>query len=166
MDPAALFATRYGNGLADALHSAMRRVRVPAWEASDHAPGTVADLLRSYRETGRIVVWSGASERTLWGDPSLNHAFRAWHDWCHVRSGLGFDAASEVKLGEWQCGDAGIDGPLASIVLAEISDQAAFYLKTGHFLDGDQVGFALDAVSHRETRRRVYALRSYTGRAR
>ena len=31
------------------------------------------------------VVYSGGSEQTIYGDPEVNFAFRAWHDWCHWR---------------------------------------------------------------------------------
>lgn len=150
----------YGNGLRDALRDVMARARVPRWRASDHAPGTVADLLRSYRATREIVVWAGASERTVWLAPEGNHAFRAWHDYCHIRSLLGFDAESEVALGHWQAGaDGGVSDALADIVLAEIADQASYFKRTGRFLDGDQLAFAHAAVARRGAMRRPYNVR-------
>jgi hypothetical protein len=148
----------YGPGIRDALRDAMRSARVPKWEARDDAPGTVADLIRCYREKGRIIVSALNSDETVWRDPQGNFAFRAWHDWAHIRSGFGFTAAEEISLGYWQCGHARVDGTLASIVLEEISDQAEYYQRTGRFLDGAQLDFALTAVRARESRRIPYAL--------
>jgi len=141
--------------LRDALIDVAARVDTPRYRVSDHAPGTVEDLIRSFGETRELVIWSGASERTIWGAPELNWHFRAWHDWCHIRSGLGFTAGQEIELARWQCGDAGIQDVLASVVREEIEEQARFFLEHDHFLDGDQLAFARDAVARLEARRIV-----------
>lgn len=52
-----------------------------------------------YKATGgRIIVWTGASDRTIFGDPAVNHAFRAWHDWCHLVLEADFSQDGEHKV--------------------------------------------------------------------
>lgn len=155
------WARAYGNGLRDALADAMRRARVPRWRAADVAPETVADLLASYRATGEIVVSAANSERTIWREPAGNFAFRAWHDFCHVRSLRGFTAGEEIELGEWQCGAfGGVGDAFALIVREEISEQARYFAERGEFLNGDQIGFALETVARLAERSRPYSVRA------
>lgn len=47
---------------------------------------------------GRIIVWTGASNRTIFGAPEINHAFRAWHDWCHLVLEADFSQAVSIKF--------------------------------------------------------------------
>jgi len=132
------------SGIADALVTALRRERVPAWEARDDAPSTLVDVLRTWSERRRLVVWAGASHHTVWGAPACNHAFRAWHDYCHVLTGLGFSPADEIALGEWQA--ARCEGALLRrIVRAETAGQARHFAETGRYVV-DQTAFTLEAV--------------------
>ena len=127
--------------IADATLRAVARAGTPPWDVSDRAPSTLADVFGHFRACGRILVYAGASERTVFGDPSVNHAFRAWHDWCHIRTGLGFDVPSEVALARWQqseCSDA-----LARVVWVEVAEQAIHFERTGQFVV-DQVAFAAE----------------------
>lgn len=124
------------NGLADALHRAARAAGLPRWQARDAAPQTLPDVLNSNTATGALTVWAGASDRTVWGDPRLNHLFRSWHDWAHVRTGAGFAPAAEIALAEWQAAEAerSVGSAFARLVFLEIAGQASEYLKTGRFL--------------------------------
>lgn len=65
------------------------------YEAHADAPHTLIDCLRAYRQHGKVIVWSGASERTIYGDPAVNHAFRAWHDYQHIVQRAEFDDHGE-----------------------------------------------------------------------
>lgn len=56
---------------------------------------TLDKVRRWYETTGRIVVWTGESEQTIFGAPQVNHAFRAWHDYVHVLFGLPFTRNGE-----------------------------------------------------------------------
>lgn len=60
-----------------------RRLLPCGFDVSDDAPDTYAKLRRHAEKTGRIMVWSGASDRTIFADPEVNYAFRAWHDLRH-----------------------------------------------------------------------------------
>lgn len=53
---------------------------------------------------GRMIVWAGASEDTIYGDAEVNYAARAWHDWCRLQNGFQFtldgeQAAARVQMG-------------------------------------------------------------------
>lgn len=57
---------------------------------------TLEKITAHHNATGRIRVWSGASDATIFGESSVNHAFRAWHDLCHVTLGAEFTRAGEM----------------------------------------------------------------------
>lgn len=133
------------NGLATAVLSALSASGAPRWRAADSAPATVAELLESYSATGEIVVYAGASDATIFGAPVVNHAFRAWHDWCHIRTRIGFTVPDEVTLARWQAAEASSDA-LARIVLIEVAEQALHFGRTGEFLT-DQIGFTMEKLS-------------------
>lgn len=128
------------NGLADAVRDAARAAHCPRFDVADRAPETLADVVAHYRASGRLLVWAGASDACIF-DAASNWRFRAWHDWAHVRTQLGFDVASEVALGKWQAAEAQSDA-LATLVHLEVSGQAAHYGRTGSFI-ADQVGWTL-----------------------
>lgn len=72
------------------------------FDVADKAPATYADLCEHVAKTGRIAVWSGASDQTMFGDPEVNYAFRAWHDWCHYRGAHTFTREGEAAVAEMQ----------------------------------------------------------------
>ena len=128
------------NGLADAVARAAVLAHTPRFDVADHAPSTLADVIAHYRATGTLRVWAGASDACVF-DPRTNWTFRAWHDWAHVRTSLGFDVPSEIDLARWQMAEAGSDS-LARLVWVEVAGQAAHYARTGRFVT-DQIAFAL-----------------------
>src|SRR5208282_1357378 len=65
------------------------------YDVSLAAPETYEELIAHLDAGGRMVVYSGGSERTIYGDPEVNFAFRAWHDWCHWRGRHDFSQEGE-----------------------------------------------------------------------
>lgn len=110
------------------------------WEARDDAPQTFEDVARCWAERRTIVVWTGASEKTIWGAPEANWRFRAEHDAAHLATGLGFDHASEIELAYWQAGRVEGDW-LKRAVLIEVAEGARYHRETGLFV-ADQIEFA------------------------
>jgi hypothetical protein len=53
-------------------------------------------LQSDYEQTGSIRVNVDHSDNTIFGSPSINWLFRAWHDQCHLITGGGFDRAGET----------------------------------------------------------------------
>jgi hypothetical protein len=133
------------NGLNEEIAVAARRAMTPRFLVSDLAPQTVAEMHRAFSETGRIVVWSGGSESTIYREPQVNYLFRAWHDWTHLRTGADFTLAGETRNAIAQMSQVGTE--LQRLIYIETVLQAAHFFKTGDF-PLDQVAFTLDALKN------------------
>ena len=106
------------------------------YTVSDHAPDTFNDLIENSQ--GTLTVWAGASDNTIYGDPTVNHAFRAWHDHIHLRYGLGFTIPEEIEVAKIQASI--LPDRLGDIILAEVAGQANYLKEHGHFPE-DQKAF-------------------------
>ena len=54
------------------------------------------DKLKARLDSGaRMLVWDGASDKTIFACPETNYAFRAWHDWLHWKLGADFTPQGE-----------------------------------------------------------------------
>lgn len=122
----------------------------PPHEVRDNAPETFADLMLC---RDRLVIWSGASDGTIWGPPAFNWAFRAWHDGHHLASERHtFDLDGETLACEAQClellriADNAITRRWCHILRAEIIGQAEYLACTGAF-PIDQYAFTTERLS-------------------
>jgi len=136
------------NGLSDALRVSALRSTMPTFSVSDNAPDNHADMQRAYSTLGRLVIWPGGSDRTVWGDARANWLFRAWHDWTHIRSGACryvdcFTPEEERYIANVQYQGQGT--AFSRILQIEIADQATHYERTGQFID-DQIAFAVQRL--------------------
>jgi hypothetical protein len=127
---------------------ALASLHAPGWIASDDAPATYDELDVTRAEHGRIVVWTGASERTIFDDIETNWAFRAWHDAAHLRHALPFTIEGETATAYVQAADIvaeyGDDTDAADMVallLCEVIGQAEIFAACGEF-PADQMAFA------------------------
>jgi len=57
--------------------------------------GTFKSHKKIYRETGKIYIWTGESDNTIFGDRKINYYFRAWHDYIHLNYNLGYSITEE-----------------------------------------------------------------------
>lgn len=55
-----------------------------------------ASLQADYVLTGNIRINTEFSDNTIFGKPSINWKFRAWHDYCHLQTGGDFSRQGEV----------------------------------------------------------------------
>lgn len=92
-----------------------------------------------FQSVSSLVVWSGGSNATVYGDPAINHAFRAWHDSLHLKLGLDFSLESEIAVATEQSRLLHNDG-LARLIMAEVKGQAEYFAKHSQFPD-NQVEF-------------------------
>ena len=122
----------------------------PAHDASAVAPETFDAINRAYIERGSLLVWDGASERTIWGDPRINHAFRAWHDLHHIAGQHDFTLAGEIATMHAQCdalrarhGDNEFIRYACRVLDCEVAGQAKHFATYGEF-PADQIGFTLE----------------------
>lgn len=141
------------NGLSDAIMRHAASSQTPQYVVRDDL-GTIsdADMIRFYRTTGKIAVWSGGSSHTIYGNERVNWQFRAWHDYMHIASGvcnhahgpLGcFEPSAEYAVADYQC--IGLGDELAKLVQCEVDGQARHYEVYGTFID-DQVAFTLEKM--------------------
>lgn len=112
------------------------------YRVSDTAPATFKDLVSS----PGLVVWSGASENTIYGSPLVNYAFRAWHDSLHKLLGAEFTLDGEIRVAREQARVIG--GMYAEIVIAEVEAQAKHLELLGYF-PVDQYAFICDYLKKR-----------------
>jgi hypothetical protein len=97
----------------------------------------------------RITVFTGNSERTIFGGPEnaeINWAFRAWHEWTHWYLGAPFNLVGETRVAEQQWLDlqkvygAAFAAKYKPLLYAEVIGQALAYEMSGEFPD-DQRAF-------------------------
>ncbi|MDO8839639.1 MAG: hypothetical protein Q7V31_11995 [Parvibaculum sp.] len=104
------------------------------------APDTLARLNAHIAETGRMLVWSGASRATIFGDEQVNWAFRAWHDFHHWKGQHDFTLRGELATAQAQQADLAAvygAGPhteaMQALVAAEVHGQTLY----AHYHDGN-----------------------------
>jgi hypothetical protein len=120
------------------------------FDVAADAPQTFESLKAHLDARRRLVVWSGGSQATIYGELRVNYAFRAWHDWCHWQGNHDFSLEGEIATCEMQCrqlkqrfDDAENVNRWCDIIRAEIVGQGQFYQRHKRFPD-DQRGFVLE----------------------
>lgn len=123
-------------------HALLKRAERIGYTVSDFAPSDEKALFNE----ASLVIWSGASENTIFADSRVNWAFRAIHDNCHLKSGLGFTVDDELTLGHYQ---ASLESCpyLKAITECEIGAQALYYKQNGVFVP-NQLAFAKETLSN------------------
>lgn len=87
-----------------ALNIAVREIAnqlFPCGFDVDHDEANIPDSLTSLdtmMATGRLTVWGGASEHTIYEDAETNYHGRAWHDWCHWKGRHEFTPFGEFMV--------------------------------------------------------------------
>lgn len=128
------------------------RVLPKGFDVSDDAPDTLAKLTAHYKATGRVLVWSGESDNTIYGDKDVNFAFRAWHDAIHIEHQFEFTLSGEAAVCNIQiqqlikvygASDAVIE--FCELIRAEVVGQAELYARTGAYAS-DQRAFTIDYI--------------------
>jgi hypothetical protein len=131
----------------DAVVEIANRLFPSGFDVSPQAPATYEELKALLDAGGRLVVYAGGSEHTIYGDPGINYAFRAWHDWTHWtgRHDLTFEGevaacASQQRHLLLLYGDTVQTRRWCEIIRAEIIGQGTYYRYHKRFPD-DQCGF-------------------------
>lgn len=119
----------------------LKQVKTLKYSVADTAPSTFEDLIKA----PSLIVWSGASDRTIYGDPAVNWAFRAWHDSLHLKLNAPFTLEGEKRVALEQARLVDSDA-IARIILAEVVGQAEYFAKQGEF-PVDQVAFIKAALA-------------------
>ncbi len=72
------------------------------WIGVTNAPDTLATLRGRVCQEGRMIVSSEYALTSVYADPAVNLAFRAWHDYCHLSLSAEFDRAGETAVHRMQ----------------------------------------------------------------
>jgi hypothetical protein len=81
---------------SEAVWAIAHAVLPEGWDVSPHAPDNYQDLALTVARTGRMVVSDSATDDPAFGNnQGTYHAFRAWHDWCHLYAGQNFSLRGE-----------------------------------------------------------------------
>jgi hypothetical protein len=75
------------------------------FDVGPNAPQSLEELRAHVNSTGRMLVYDWASDDTIFGDAGVNWAFRAWHDWTHLRVNGTFDIPGEIAVANQQIDD-------------------------------------------------------------
>lgn len=103
------------------------------FDVASDAPNTFEDLSAHVANTGRMLVWNGASDQTIFADDEVNFAFRAWHDFCHLAGNFPFTPEGELKAALMQIdhiraiyGHTAEADYMATLVWAEVVGQVQY----------------------------------------
>jgi hypothetical protein len=136
----------FDTGLNTAIKHIASKLFPCGYDVADTAPETLDQLNAHIETTGRMVVWSGASDNTIYADAETNWAFRAWHDWCHWKAQLPCTLAGEIAALDMQIEHLKTLGLLTAFreaaLRAEVEGGARLFEITGRFPD-DPRRFAL-----------------------
>jgi hypothetical protein len=92
--------------MLDAAVLRMAALKFPhGYDVRPDAPDTLEKLCAHLDSGARMAVFDGGSDQTIFGDASVNYAFRAWHDYHHYRHKLAFDAEGEARACMYQVQD-------------------------------------------------------------
>lgn len=133
--------------LNSAILEVAARVFPDGFDVSDDAPGTWKELKAHLDAGKRMLVYSGGSESTIYIDPAVNFAFRAWHDHLHWVNNYDFSVDGEVGVCAEQCRvlasmakDELQAARWCKIIQAEVIGQKLYHRLHDRFPD-DQRGF-------------------------
>lgn len=131
---------------------------VPSYDISDNAPNTYKDMVKYFKEHGKLCIYNGASDKTIFADSNVNIAFRAWHDYYHLTKELQFTDLGEYIVSNYQATDIMVycleNNKLDKLNLwlnlldIEINEQVQFFNENNYFIE-DQYKFTLDKLKER-----------------
>lgn len=117
------------------------------FDVAADAPATWPALKALLDSGKRLVVFGGGADATIYADPAVNHAFRAWHDHTHWQLDCDFSVAGEIAVCAEQCravfahcGDTAATRDMCAILEADIVGQRLFHQRHKRYVD-DQRGF-------------------------
>jgi hypothetical protein len=142
--------------LKQAILEMTSRLLPDGFDVSDDAPQTMEQLKALMNTGNRMRVWSGGSEDTIYKEPYVNFAFRAWHDLCHWQGHFPFTLEGEIATCEMQChqlldcyGDNEVTQRWCTVLRAEVVGQALYYHRHKRFPE-NQAAFTRAYVSDPE----------------
>ena len=119
------------------------------YELTDNAPESYEDLKKQSKNKV-IPIASYGSDRTIYGDKSMNTLFRFYHDVIHLENGFSFSEKGETLTAKQHLKDATLYrlSPLAcSILWADTYGQVRYYFTHRQFVN-NQLDFVWNCIQH------------------
>ena len=88
--------------------------------------------LQRFRKTGKIHIWNGSSENSIYGNSETNIKFRAWHDYTHMTNELGYTFDDESIVAKIQAAFLPIESD-KKLLLADVIGQGEYFNNFGEF---------------------------------
>lgn len=153
--------TSGGDSMSKALDSAVsdmaHRIFPGGYDTSPNAPNTFNDLVKDFNDRGRMTVFSGASDKTIFGSEKANYDFRAWHDSVHLRLMAPFTPDGEHRVCEEQqrdlkraYGDTPKVREMCSLIQEEIDGQVGYAQHHNGDFPVNQRAFATAYLKNKE----------------
>lgn len=121
------------------------------------APDSLKRLKAEYAARGRITIYAGGSDGTIFDCADTNRMFRAWHDWAHLTLNANFSMEGETAACELQAaqifaryGDGDTGRGMVAVLRAEIIGQARFWQRNRRFVSR-QRAFTMAYLDNPET---------------
>jgi hypothetical protein len=126
--------------ISTALNALVANICAECWPdgfdlSTTDAPNTFKGLKQEYERRGRITVFSGNSDNSIFADVTINQMARAWHDWAHIQANADFSLRGEELACDLQCTqissrfNATEAEGLIRILRADVIGQAQYYEK-------------------------------------
>lgn len=97
--------------------------------------GTFLEHKDYFKQTGKIRIWKGASNNTIFGLPEINWYFRAWHDHTHITNDLGYSPIEESIVAEIQKSQLPEDWIIErKLIDIEVTGQVQYHHLNGEFV--------------------------------
>lgn len=141
----------------NALVLHMVSIHVPqGYDLSSEQTQDYEQMKADFQRDGRLTVNTGFSDHTIFGSASVNWAFRAWHDSCHLAGDYDFSPEGERKAALMQQHQVIDAFPLGhpklqfflDLINIEVNGQVAYFQANGDF-PTDQLTFTQDELEKR-----------------
>lgn len=126
--------------LNDAVILLLDQLLPNGFDTTDNARSvdTADKLQRIWDITGRVLVWTGFSNHTVYDSPKINYAARAWHDYCHIighypHNHIGETAALSVQKAMVRQLRLWDEDRICRLLDLEVIGQVEYYYRTGRF---------------------------------
>ena len=124
------------------------------YEGAENAPNSYNEVLNEFNQAkqngGRVRVYSGACENTIYTAAPVNLAFRFWHDYLHYKNEFDFSRTGEELTAFIHCGQVAARFGLGSIeyqlIQADTFGQVEYFWDVGGFVE-NQLNFAAQKLN-------------------
>ena len=108
---------------------------------SDAQFADFAAMKKDFQSRGILTVNVNHSDGTIFGNPSVNWLFRAWHDAAHLAVDADFSQAGERAASAYQIaqvltvyGFGPVSARWAALIDCKVNAQADYFFRTGEFV--------------------------------